>query len=160
MCRYRVCGGGSVGFEGCGCPYVRAVLGQRHRERQERDPRSFLGEPVPGRGPHAGGPQPEPARRRPARSAGSPPAGAVSGKSSTLTPLEHVPLAPRCTMGVGGSARFFVEAADEATVVEAARWAEARRLSLRVLGGGSNLVGADARAGARVLHGGLPRVAS
>ena len=33
-----------------------------------------------------------------------------------LAPLENVPLAPRCTMGVGGPARFFVEAADEATV--------------------------------------------
>jgi len=67
----------------------------------------------------------------------------VSGSSSTLTPLEHVPLAPRCTMGVGGPARFFVEAADEATIVEAARWAEARGLPLRILGGGSNIVVAD-----------------
>ena len=46
-------------------------------------------------------------------------------------------------MGVGGAARFFVEAADEATVVAAAHWAESRRMPLRVLGGGSNLVVAD-----------------
>lgn len=60
-----------------------------------------------------------------------------------LTPLEHVPLAPRCTMGVGGPARYLVEARDEDTVIEAARWAAARRLPLRVLGGGSNIVVAD-----------------
>jgi UDP-N-acetylmuramate dehydrogenase len=60
-----------------------------------------------------------------------------------LTPLEHVPLAPRCTMGVGGPARFLVEARDEATVIEASRWAAARNLPLRVLGGGSNIVVAD-----------------
>jgi UDP-N-acetylmuramate dehydrogenase len=46
-------------------------------------------------------------------------------------------------MGVGGSARFFVEADDEARVVEAARWADVRGLPLRVLGGGSNIVVAD-----------------
>ena len=63
--------------------------------------------------------------------------------SAPLQPLENVPLAPRCTMGVGGPARFFVEASDEATVAAAVRWAESRRVPLRVLGGGSNLVVAD-----------------
>ena len=63
-------------------------------------------------------------------------------------------------MGVGGPARFFVEAADEATVVEAARWAEARRLSLRVLGGGSNIVVADDGVEALVLHVALRGVSS
>jgi len=60
-----------------------------------------------------------------------------------LAPLENVPLAPRCTMGVGGPARFFVEAADEAAVLAALRWAQERGLPLHVLGGGSNLVVAD-----------------
>jgi UDP-N-acetylmuramate dehydrogenase len=60
-----------------------------------------------------------------------------------ITPLENVPLASRSTMGVGGPARFFVEACDEVTVVEAARWAAARSLPLRLLGGGSNIVVAD-----------------
>jgi len=46
-------------------------------------------------------------------------------------------------MGVGGPARFFVAAMDEATVVAAARWADSRGLPLRVLGGGSNIVVAD-----------------
>jgi len=63
--------------------------------------------------------------------------------STPIQPLDDVPLASRCTMGVGGRARFFVEAADEAAVLEALRWARARGLPLRVLGGGSNLVVAD-----------------
>jgi len=47
-------------------------------------------------------------------------------------------------MGVGGSARFFVEASDEATIVSAVAWAESRQVPVRVLGGGSNVVVADA----------------
>jgi UDP-N-acetylmuramate dehydrogenase len=60
-----------------------------------------------------------------------------------LSPLEQVPLAPRCTLGVGGPARFFVEACHETTVLDALDWARARGVRLRVLGGGSNLVVAD-----------------
>ncbi len=58
--------------------------------------------------------------------------------------LEHVALAPRTSLELGGPARFFVEARDDATVVEALRWAKARGVDARVLGGGSNLVVADA----------------
>jgi len=47
-------------------------------------------------------------------------------------------------MGVGGSARFFVEASDEATVASAVAWAESRHVPVRILGGGSNVVVADA----------------
>ena len=61
-----------------------------------------------------------------------------------VTLREHVPLAPYTTLGVGGPARWFVEAADEAAVREALGWARARGLPLRVLGGGSNVVVADA----------------
>jgi UDP-N-acetylmuramate dehydrogenase len=57
--------------------------------------------------------------------------------------VENVPLAPLCTLGVGGRARFFVEAAEEDTVLEAVAWAARRGIELRVLGGGSNLVIAD-----------------
>ncbi len=63
--------------------------------------------------------------------------------SATFQPLENVPLAPRCTMGVGGSARFFAEVSDEGALAAAVRWAESRRLPLHVLGGGSNLIVAD-----------------
>ena len=60
-----------------------------------------------------------------------------------MTPVENVRLAEHCTLGVGGPARFFVPARDEASVLEACEWARARRLPIRVLGGGSNLVVAD-----------------
>jgi len=60
-----------------------------------------------------------------------------------MIPLERVPLAPRCTMGVGGEARYFLEAADEGRVRSACRWAAARDLPVHVLGAGSNVVVAD-----------------
>jgi len=60
-----------------------------------------------------------------------------------MAPLEHVRLAPHCTMGVGGPARFFVEVQDEAAVLAALEWARGRGVPLYVLGGGSNLVVGD-----------------
>ncbi|MGK3999300.1 UDP-N-acetylmuramate dehydrogenase [Sorangium sp. So ce1024] len=65
---------------------------------------------------------------------------------------ESVPLAPLTTLGVGGPARFYAEAADEAAVVEAFRFAEARGAPLFVLGGGSNLVVSDRGVDALVLR--------
>lgn len=56
---------------------------------------------------------------------------------------EQVPLAPLTTLGVGGPARYFVEALTNAEVRHAVQWAGARGLPLFVLGGGSNLVVAD-----------------
>src|SRR5262249_9996896 len=47
------------------------------------------------------------------------------------------------TLGVGGAARFFVEAEGEPEVAEALAWASARGLPTLVLGGGSNLLVAD-----------------
>jgi UDP-N-acetylmuramate dehydrogenase len=69
--------------------------------------------------------------------------------------LEHVSLASYCTMGVGGPARWFVEAGDERTVHEAVEWAERQSLPLRVLGGGSNLIVADEGVDGLVLKVGL-----
>jgi len=57
---------------------------------------------------------------------------------------EHVPLAPRTTLALGGPARFYVEAEDDAALIEALRWARAEGVEARVLGGGSNLIVADA----------------
>lgn len=57
---------------------------------------------------------------------------------------ENVLLAPLTTLGVGGAARYFVEAATEAEVIEAVAFAHSRDLALFVLGGGSNVVIADA----------------
>ncbi|MBI2025580.1 UDP-N-acetylmuramate dehydrogenase [Candidatus Kaiserbacteria bacterium] len=56
---------------------------------------------------------------------------------------EHVPLAPLTTFGVGGPARFFVEAESAEEVVEALAFARERALPVFALGGGSNIVIAD-----------------
>jgi UDP-N-acetylmuramate dehydrogenase len=56
---------------------------------------------------------------------------------------EHVPLALFTTLGVGGPARYFVEAHSEHEVGEAVQFARTRGLPLFVLGGGSNLLVAD-----------------
>jgi UDP-N-acetylmuramate dehydrogenase len=76
---------------------------------------------------------------------------------------ERVALAPYTTLGVGGPARWFVDAADEAALHEALAWARARGTAVRVLGGGSNVVVADAGVDALVvrvgLRGVLPREA-
>jgi len=47
-------------------------------------------------------------------------------------------------MGVGGAARYLVDAQSEAGIVEALAWAKQRGVQVRVLGGGSNLLVADA----------------
>ena len=57
---------------------------------------------------------------------------------------DNVPRAPLTTLGVGGPARYFAEALSEADVTEAVEFARSRGLTLFVLGGGSNLVVADA----------------
>jgi UDP-N-acetylmuramate dehydrogenase len=57
---------------------------------------------------------------------------------------DDVPLAPLTTLELGGRARHLVEAPDEAAVLAALAWAEARGLPVLVLGGGSNVVVADA----------------
>jgi UDP-N-acetylmuramate dehydrogenase len=77
-----------------------------------------------------------------------------------IAPVEHAPLAPHCTLRVGGAARFFLEARDEAAVLAAAEWAASRRLPVRVLGGGSNLVIADEGVDGLVLKIGLRGVAA
>jgi UDP-N-acetylmuramate dehydrogenase len=56
---------------------------------------------------------------------------------------ENVALASLTTMGVGGPARYFVEASTTEEVREAARYADAHKLPLFVLGGGSNLIVSD-----------------
>jgi UDP-N-acetylmuramate dehydrogenase len=65
---------------------------------------------------------------------------------------ENQALAPMTTLGVGGPARWFAEAASEADVAEAAEWARARGAPIFVLGGGSNLLVADAGLDGLVLH--------
>lgn len=57
---------------------------------------------------------------------------------------ENKVLAPYTTFGIGGRARWFVEARSEAEVAEASGWARERGAPLFVLGGGSNVLIADA----------------
>lgn len=66
--------------------------------------------------------------------------------------LEHVPLAPYTTFKIGGPARWFAEASTEAEIVEAVEFARTHDLPLFPLGGGSNLLVADAGFSGLVLH--------
>jgi UDP-N-acetylmuramate dehydrogenase len=68
---------------------------------------------------------------------------------------ENERLARFTTFGIGGPARWFVEATSEDEVVEATEWARERGLALFVLGGGSNLLVSDAGFAGLVLRIGL-----
>jgi UDP-N-acetylmuramate dehydrogenase len=65
---------------------------------------------------------------------------------------ENQPLAPFTTFGIGGPARWFVEATTEDEIAEAVAWAQSRSANLFVLGGGSNLLVSDAGFDGLVLH--------
>ena len=69
--------------------------------------------------------------------------------------LENIPLAPFTTFGIGGPARWFVEAESEEEIVAAHAWAEEKGIPLFVLGGGTNLLVADAGFDGLVLRIGL-----
>jgi len=56
---------------------------------------------------------------------------------------EQVPLGPLTTFGIGGPARWFVEADTEESLVEAVRFAREGNLAFFVLGGGSNVLASD-----------------
>ncbi len=56
---------------------------------------------------------------------------------------ENIPLGPLTTFGLGGPARFFIEAKSGSEVEEAAAFSRTKNLPLFVLGGGSNLLVAD-----------------
>ncbi|MBN1652999.1 MAG: UDP-N-acetylmuramate dehydrogenase [Deltaproteobacteria bacterium] len=56
---------------------------------------------------------------------------------------EDIPLAPYCSLELGGTARFFVSVNDSAELIEAFKWADRKRLRVVILGGGTNLVVAD-----------------
>lgn len=65
---------------------------------------------------------------------------------------ENKPLAPLTTLGVGGSARWYLEATTEELVAQAAAWAREKGVRLLILGGGSNLVVSDAGFDGLALH--------
>lgn len=71
---------------------------------------------------------------------------------------ENVPLAPYTTFQIGGSARWFAEAATEDNILEAVEFARSHGMPLFPLGGGSNLLVSDAGFPGLVLHIGLKGV--
>ena len=62
----------------------------------------------------------------------------------TIPLRERVPLAPFTTLGLGGPARYFQECTTEPELREALTAARERGLRVQIIGGGSNLVIADA----------------
>jgi len=66
--------------------------------------------------------------------------------------LENIALAPLTTLGIGGPARWFVEATSEAEIAEACAWAREKGVPLFVLGGGSNVLLADSGFDGLALH--------
>ncbi len=68
---------------------------------------------------------------------------------------ENIALAQYTTLGIGGPARWFAQAQSEADIIEAVTFASSQNLPLFVLGGGSNLLVADAGFPGVVLHVGL-----
>jgi UDP-N-acetylmuramate dehydrogenase len=65
---------------------------------------------------------------------------------------ENKQLAPFTTLGIGGPARWFVEAQTDDDIVEAAAWSRQNKAPLFVLGGGSNLLVSDTGFNGLVLH--------
>jgi UDP-N-acetylmuramate dehydrogenase len=61
-----------------------------------------------------------------------------------VEPEQGIRLAPHTSLRVGGPADYFVLASSAQQVGEALRWARARNMPVRVIGGGSNLLVADA----------------
>ncbi len=57
---------------------------------------------------------------------------------------EHEPLAPYTSFHIGGPARFFTEAKSERELVRAVRFARRHTIPFRVIGGGTNVLVADA----------------
>jgi UDP-N-acetylmuramate dehydrogenase len=72
---------------------------------------------------------------------------------------ENIPLAPRTTFGIGGPARYFIEAATESDAVDALDFAARRSVPVFILGGGSNLLVADRGFPGLVLRIAVPGVA-
>ncbi len=68
---------------------------------------------------------------------------------------EHVPLAPYTTLSIGGPARYFIHAETENRVMEAVRFAAEKQVPILILGGGSNMLVADAGFPGLVLHVGI-----
>jgi UDP-N-acetylmuramate dehydrogenase len=76
----------------------------------------------------------------------------IRGGGPPISPRADVPLAPLSTLGVGGPARWYLRVESVEQVGAANRWAIEQGLPMFVLGGGSNIVVADAGYAGLVLH--------
>ena len=65
---------------------------------------------------------------------------------------ENTPLAPKTSMRVGGAARFYAELPSNQALANALRWAQSESIPTAVIGGGTNLLCADAGFSGLVLH--------
>jgi len=65
---------------------------------------------------------------------------------------QNVPLGPLTTIQLGGPARYFFSAEDDASLESVLQWAESQNLPVSFLGGGSNVVFADAGWPGLVVH--------
>jgi UDP-N-acetylmuramate dehydrogenase len=65
---------------------------------------------------------------------------------------EHVPLAPKTTMRIGGTARYFAEPQTKSELEEVLQFATDKNLPLIVLGGGSNTIFEDGEVQAVVMR--------
>ena len=70
----------------------------------------------------------------------------------TFAIQENVSLAEFTTLKIGGDARFFVSAKSETEIIETVQFARKRNLQIFILGGGSNVLIADAGFDGLVLH--------
>jgi UDP-N-acetylmuramate dehydrogenase len=74
-----------------------------------------------------------------------------------VTPEQRVPLAPYTSLRVGGLADWFVLAKSGQELADGLRWARDRDLPVRVIGGGSNLLIAEAGVEGLVIKTGATR---
>ena len=69
-----------------------------------------------------------------------------------LNVRENVPLAPLTTFEIGGPAKYFAEAADDAEIKEALQWAKEHKIPFVILAGGSNVLVPDEGLNALVIR--------
>src|SRR5947208_16968279 len=68
----------------------------------------------------------------------------TSDPGMSIVVRERIPLAPYTTLGLGGPARYFCECASEVELRDALALARRRDLRVQIIGGGSNVIFADA----------------
>ena len=60
-----------------------------------------------------------------------------------INPQQNIALKKFTTFGIGGPARYFLEAKNQQDLIEGVKWAKQKNLPFLIIGGGSNLLIAD-----------------